>query len=82
MNIFLYALSQNGVFYHTISLQKCFCDRENKPLKCIFTKEVFAAPDIITSSAFLTNFNVFNAMYQLSVIILTWCTTCTSDSQL
>lgn len=40
-------------------------------LNCIFTKEVFAAPDIFTNSAFITNFNVFNAMFQLSVIILT-----------
>jgi len=39
-------------------------------LNCIFTKEVFAAPDIITNSAFLTNFNVFNIMFQLSVLIL------------
>jgi hypothetical protein len=48
-------------------------------LNCIFTKEVFAAPDIITNSAFITNFNV---MFQLSVLILSWCTTYTSDSQL
>lgn len=51
-------------------------------LNCIFTKEVFAAPDVITNSALLTNFNVFKTMFQLSVIIVTWCTTCTSDSQL
>jgi hypothetical protein len=36
----------------------------------IFSKEVFAAPDVITNSALLTNFYVFNAMFQLTVITL------------
>jgi hypothetical protein len=82
MNIFLYAVSQNGVCYYIIYYRDASVTEKTNHLNCIFTKEVFAAPHIITNSAFLTNFNVFNAMFQLSVLILSWCTTCTSDSQL
>jgi uncharacterized protein with NAD-binding domain and iron-sulfur cluster len=60
------------VFVITLLLYRNASVAEKKNhLKCIFTKEVFAAPHTITNFAFLTNFNAFNAMFQLSVIILT-----------